>query len=546
MYGRTALLCAAVAATALTGCTKVGTQSAGVGGRHAYTIPHTLRYATAEDIAGLNPHLQTQTVVAYMSSLTMAFLMKTGPHNEATPELVTVVPSKENGGISSDGKIITFRLRKGVVWSDGQPFTADDVVFSTNVILNPANNEISRSGWDLITKIDEPDKYTVRYFLKKPYGGFMYQYFSSAGANPCVLPKHLLAQYPNINNVPSNSLPVGIGPFKYLSWKRSDSVEMVANPSYFRGKPKLDKIIFKIIPDRNTTLTELQAHEIDLWAPVSANYYPRVQGIDGVTVLKQPGYNFGHIDFNIAHPALRDVAVRTALRLATDRITIRDKIRHGLGTVQDDMVAPTNPAFDPKVPTTPFSIAQANALLDKAGWARGPGGIRAKNGVRLALVFATSSGTPDTDQMIELVRGWWKQIGVDIDVKRYQSAMMFGPYSAGGIIYGGKFDLVTFQWGGDPQGDLSNLYECNQFPPNGQNVVHYCNPKVDQAMETFKTLYSFQARQPYANFVQEQLQRDAPTIVTSIADDIFAYSSDLTGFHPNQLAAFDGFQNVDI
>ncbi len=541
---RLALLLAVIATA---GCTKVETQTAnGTEAAHSYTIPHVLRYTTAEDIAGLNTHLVTQTTLGYMAALTMAWLTKTGPHNEPTPELATAVPSKENGGISSDGLTITYHLRKDAVWSDGKPFSADDVVFSTRVVLNPANNEISRTGWDKIVKIDEPDKYTIVYHLKAPFAGFVYQFFSSAGANPCILPKHLLARYPNINNVPYNALPVGIGPFKYVQWKRSDYVEMVANPTYFRGRPKLDKIVFQIIPDRNTVLNELQSHEIDLWAPVSAGYYDRVTAIPGLHVLKQPGYYFGHVDLNTSHPVLQDPRVRTALRMAMDRETIKAKIRHGLGVVQDNMVAPSNPAFDPNVPTTPFNIAAANQLLDRAGWARGPGGVRQKKGVRLSLVFATSTGTPDNDQMIELIRGWWQQIGVQIDVKRYLSAVLFGPYSTGGILYSGKFDVASFQWSGDPQGDLSNLYECNQVPPAGQNVVRYCNAKVDAAMEKFKTLYSFPARQPYAAFIQTQLQQAVPTIVITINDDIFAYNSDMTGFHPNQLSPFDDFMNVDI
>ena len=436
-------LAAALAACALlAGCTKVGTQSSGPdAGRQPFPHPHQLRYATAEDITGLNPHLVTQTVVSYLTELTMAYLLKTGSHNEPVPELAVVVPTKENGGISRDGKTITYHLRKGVVWSDGAPFTADDVVFSTNVVLNPANNEVSRSGWDLITKIDEPDKYTVAYHLKKPYGGYSYQFFSSAGANPCLLPKHLLAKYPNINNVPYNSLPIGIGPFKYVAWKRSDYVELVPNPTYFRGEPKLQRIVFKIVPDRNTVMTELQSHEIDLWAPVSLAFYDRVRALPGISVVHQPGYYFGHLDLNVSHPILRDVAVRRALLYATDRLTIKEKIHHGIGVLQDDMVSPANPAFDKRVPTTPVDIAAGKRLLAADGWRPGPDGILRKGNLRLALVFASSTGTPDVDETIELIRGWWKQLGVELDVKRYPSPLYFAPFSEGGIVYAGKFTL---------------------------------------------------------------------------------------------------------
>ncbi|MGH7749280.1 MAG: ABC transporter substrate-binding protein, partial [Candidatus Dormibacteria bacterium] len=285
-----------------------------------------LRYATGEDITGLNPHLAQQTVVNYMASMTMAYLTKTGAHNQAVPELATVVPTQANGGISKDGKTITWHLRRDAKWSDGVPFTADDVVFSTAAVLNPRNNEVSRSGWDLITKVDEPDKYTVVYHLKHQFAGFEYQFFSPAGANPCILPKHILGNLPDINHAPYNALPVGIGPFKFVSWRRSDSVEMVANPLYFRGMPKLQKIIFKIIPDRNTVLTQLRTHEIDLWSPVSRHYYPQVKAIPGLTVLRKKSYYFGHLDFNTQHPMLRDPRVRQALRYATDRKTLLAKI----------------------------------------------------------------------------------------------------------------------------------------------------------------------------------------------------------------------------
>ena len=538
----------------LAGCTRTDqaatsttTQNAQSGGGvHPYTVPHVLRYATAEDIVGLNPHLAQQTVVSYMSSLTMAWLLKFDHENRPVPELATEVPTKKNGGISPDGLTITYHLRKDAKWSDGEPFNADDVVFSTKAVQNPANNEVGRDGWNLITKIDEPDKYTVVYHLSKPYASYAATFFGTGGANPCILPKHILGSLPNFNNAPYNSLPVGIGPFKYQTWKRGDRVVMVPDPLYFRGKPKLQQIVFKIVPDRNTVLTQLETHEIDLWTPVSPAYYDRVKGLSGIAVLRQPSYYFGHLDLQNAHPALADVRVRHALRLATPREEIKMKIRHGVGIVADNVMSPKNPAYDPSVPTDPYDPAQANALLDAAGWTRGADGIRTKGSLRLALTFASSTGTPDTDSMIELIRPAWKAIGVDLSVRRYPSQLMFAPFANGGIVYGGKWDVITFTWGGDPIGDLSNLYECSQIPPNGQNDPRYCNREVSAAMEKFKGEYDEEKRKPIGAFIQSQMAKDVPVIVLDILEDIYAYNSDLKNFKPNQVSQFDDFMDVDI
>ncbi len=533
-------------AVALCGCTKTGSM-AGAGARgNAWTEPHVLRFSDASDVNTLNPFFGQILDVGYLSSMTMAWLIKWDEHNQPYPELATQVPTQDNGGVSRDGLTITYHLRKGVRWSDGARFDADDVVFSTRLVLNPATNVISRQGWDQIAGIDEPDKYTVVYHLKRPYSPFIETFFSSAGANPCVVPKHLLARYPNINNVPYNSLPIGIGPFKYLRWDRAQDVILVANPLYWRGSPKLKKVIYQIIPDRNTLLSQLQAHETDMWVQVAAAYVSRLQGLPGFSILRQPSYLFGHLDFNTQRPTLRDAVVREALRLAVDRRTLRDKIGHGVGILSEVTTPPTAPYAVKSIPLMPFDIARANALLDQDGWVRGPDGIRAKNGVRLSFDFATSTGSPDTDQRIELIRSWWKQIGAEISVRHYPPALMFAPLSQGGIVYSNKWDVIIFSWVNDAIGDYTPIYDCGAFPPNGQNDIRWCNPRAEAAMKALYGHYQQVQRNGDVLIVQREFVHDVPSVVTSISENIYADNSDLKNFHPGALTPFDNMMDVDI
>jgi peptide/nickel transport system substrate-binding protein len=513
--------------------------------RHnAFSRPHLLRIGDIGDVSTLNPMLGAQIPISRMSGLTMAWLVRYDGHNQPIPELATEVPSKANHGVSADGRTITFHLRRGVKWSDGVPFDADDVMFTTKLVLDPKTNVLSRSGWDLIARIDEPNKLTIVYHLRRPYASFLPTFFGSAGANPAILPKHLLESSADINTDPYNAKPVGIGPFRYVEWSRGERVVLEANPNYFRGVPKLERIEYHVIPSRDTVLLQLQTGEIDLWPNAARAYYPRLRALKTVRVIRQASYGVGHIDFNLQRPKLRDARVRRALALAIDRDALREKIGRGLGIVQDGLYSPLSPFFDPSIRTTHRDIGKARALLDSAGWKTGPGGIRVKAGQKLSIEFVSNTGSPDTDRQIELIRAWWKDAGVQLDRKDYEPSLLFA-YPAG-IIYASKFDAVFYGWSLSPSGDLSELYGCDAAPPRGQNVTHWCNRKAQTAMEAFLATYDLGEQKKYDAVVQEQLAADVPSYVVNIAEDIFAYNSDLKNFRPNAVTPFDDFMNVDV
>jgi peptide/nickel transport system substrate-binding protein len=543
-----------LAALLLASCTKVQTATTASGGqsgpsggaegrKNAYTIPHELRIGDTQDFDNLNPHLSTSLILGNLNELTMAYLVRYGADNRPVPELATEVPTEANGGIGKDGKTITWHLRKGVKWSDGEPFDADDVVFSTNAVNNPKNNEVGRDGWDLITKIDEPDKYTVVFHLKKPYSGYLPSFFGSAGANPCVLPKHILGDLPNINTAPYNSKPVGIGPFRYVEWVRGDHITLEANPNYWRGMPKIHRIVYKIIPDRNTLATQMRTGEVDMWTFMPSAYVAQVTALPNVAHFRGPSYLYGHITFNTEHPALKEKVVRQAIRLATDRKLLRDKISHGIGILQEGVVTPAS-TMHVDIPYVAYDPDKANALLDAAGWKRGPNRIRAKNGVALNLEFGSISGSQDADARIEQLRTMWQKIGVGLTVKHYSSALFF--QVTGGIVYGGKFDVTAFSWQLTPDADLNPENSCTLFPPNGQNVSRFCDPKLQPLLEQQKLTYDEGKRKAIIAQEEPIISDDVPYFVTAIAEDVHAYNRDLTGWKPNNTTPFDDFMNVDI
>lgn len=504
--------------------------------------PHVLTISDAGFVYTLNPHLNGSAPVANLSELTMAWLVRWDEHNRPYPELATEVPSRANGGVSADGRTITYHLRKGVVWSDGAAFTADDVVFSTKVVNNKANHEQARL--DMISEIDEPDKYTVVYHLNKRYSPFVEAFFSSCCANPSILPKHLLARYPNINNIPYNDLPVGIGPFKFSRWDREKQVVLVANERYWRGRPKLDEIVYKIVPNRDALLAQLKAHKIDMWYQFSGTYLARIGAVNGYTVFKQPSYAYNHIDFNLTHPVVGDRMVRQALRLALDRPEILEKVAHGVGVLQDT-ATPINAPYYVDMGTTPHNLAKANALLDQAGWTRGPNGVRVKKGVTLALDFALVSGAPDTDRLVAFVKKDWQRVGVRVRVHHYSPSLYFasGP---DGVITGNTWDAIVFAWAADPMGDYSGYYGCDVFPPTGSNNVRWCNKTAQAAMDALFGHFEQAQRTADVKAVMQQLIDDTPTIVTSMRVDMFAYNQALKNYHPNALTIFDNMMNVDI
>lgn len=527
-------LAAAAAALVLlaSGCGKPG----GAGVEQAGRV---LRVGLYAEPTSLNPLLATNTAENFLASLAFDLLVTIDGKGNQVPDLAAQVPTLENGGISKDGLTITYRLRRNVKWQDGAPFTSADVKFSWQAVMNPSNNVVERRGYDQVRSVDTPDPYTVVFHLKSPFAPFVDTVFGESDDPFRIIPKHLLAKEPNINQVPFNQLPIGTGPFKVTRWIHGDRIEYAANPYYFRGAPKIHAITVFIVPDGNTEESELRAHDLDLVPDIAtanlANL--RARPAQGVTTLLTPGPIYAAILFNLQHPPLDDVRVRRALAYAIDEKRIIDTLLFGTAVPAAADLSDFYWAYNPNVARYPYSPAKAQALLDAAGWTKGAGGMRQKNGRPLSLQLTYGQGNATSRQMGVQIQSDLRKAGIDVQVKAYTYTMLYATKAMGGILNGGKFDLAEYVWvaGADP--DDSSAWMCGMAPPDGNNSTHYCNPQFDAAERDALTHFDRARRKKDYAITQQLLASDAPAAFQYYQRSRYALASGLKNFTPNGISA---------
>ena len=517
---------------ALAACSRAST-GAHAGGRNAWTVPGVLRMAARQDPDNLNPLLGTQTVDNDLSMFWAGYLFNYSDANAFVPELATRVPTLANGDIARDGRTITYHLRRGVTWQDGAPFSADDVIYTWQQMMNPRNAVASRLGYDDVARIDRLDAYTIAVHLKHSFAPFVATFFTLANHPDCILPKHLLARYSDINRVPYNELPIGTGPFRIVKYERGSTIEFVANPHYWRGRPKLDRIDYHIVPSDNTMLSMIESHQLDFFYRAPETMAASLRGIPGTRVVLSPFTRFADLGFNAAVPALNDVRVRRALVYATDRRALIEKVTHGVTLAGDTDQPPFSWAYDPHAKHYSYDLAQATRLLDAAGWRTAqPGGIRQKGGRPLALSLVSFTGSDTATAAEAVIQAQWRQAGVDVTIKNYPSGQLYATKSMGGIEQSGKFDVIFENWANGSDPDDSILLLCSMAPPAGWNVYHFCDPALDAAERTALTSYDPAIRRTAYARVQEIAARQLPFIVLWYQRELDVVNTDLKNYQP--------------
>ena len=519
------LCCAALAA-----CTQSGALK---NGEHAYTKPAALRVEIAQIPKNLNPIYVETTNDSFLGRLAFDALVTADPHGNDVPDLAQVVPTLANGGISANGKTVTYHLRRGVKWQDGAPFSSADVKFSWQAVMNPRNNVIERRGYDEVASVETPDANTVVFHLKEPFSPFVDTVFADSDEPYGIIPAHLLAKYPDLNQVPFNSQPIGTGPFKVTRFIAGDKVEYAANDAYFRGKPHLRSIVVSFVTDDNTRLTDLRSHAADLAIQVTPDVIRQARGVRDLRTLLVPAPYFDALAMNMAHPPLGDLRVRKAIAYALDREALIRNETYGTGTLASADLSKYYWAYDPNVAGYPFDLKRAAALLDEAGWKMGADGIRSQDGKRFELWLAFDRANPTFRKMAVEIQSQLRAVGIDVHAKGYETTMMYASVSAGGIFPGGKYDIGLSPWiaGADP--DDSQQWMCAYQPPNGYDITHFCNAEFDAAERIALSHTDRPTRLAAYSKTQRMLVEQLPMAFLYYQPLMYVMNPDLKNFNPN-------------
>jgi len=345
-----------LAPLALTGCGQQGDAT-----KSGKTPANTLVIGAEGEPERLNP-ITEETME--MEPMIFRGLTKFDENNKPVADLA------KSWNIAADGLTYIFHLRDDVKWHDGKPFTAKDVKFTLEAIMNPENNSPNLQELEEVKTVEIIDDHTVQITLKKTFPPLLDKLTRG------IVPEHILAGQ-NIATADFNNNPVGTGPFKFVEWKKGQNIILEANPDYYGTKPKLEKVIFKVLPDANVRAVQLETGEVDV-SFLEPDQLKRMEKVSTITVHKIPTADYRVMMFNFRKPLWQDVKVRQAICYATNRQAILDGVLLGEGSTAYGPLQ-LNWSNNPNVEKYDYNVDKAKALLVEAGWKPGKDGILEKN-----------------------------------------------------------------------------------------------------------------------------------------------------------------------
>ena len=505
----------------------------------------------------LNPHLSTGFKDWEASRITLEPLASFNNDGQLVPFLAAEIPSRDNGGVAADGKSVTWKLKQNIKWSDGQPFTARDVIFTYNFVTNPQVASVSGGVYEIVSSVEAIDDHTVKVNFKTVNPAW---YLVFVGSEGMILPEHMYQNYNGANSreAPANLQPIGTGAYRVVEFKPGDTVIYETNPE-FREAAKLgfERIELKGGGDATSAARAvLQTADADFAynLQVEADILQELEAKGKGKVIN----NFGalmerlvinHTDPNQAtadgerssiqfpHPFFSDRKVRQALTYAIDRDTIAQKLYGVTGKATSNFLVAPQQYVSPNT-SYEYNPKLATQLLDKAGWQDTNGnGIRDKNGVEMSVVFQTSVN-PLRQKTQAIIKQNLKYLGIEVELKSIDASVYFSsdPSSEDTVehFYADLQMYTTGNTNPDP-GTYMQFYLCESIPQKannwqGSNRGRYCNKKYDELWQQSNQELDPQKREQLFIEMNDLLVNEVVGIPLVHRANVVAFSNDITGY----------------
>jgi len=417
---------------------------------------------------------------------------------------INLVPqAAQSYEVLEDGRLLRFHLRHDIRWTDGAPLTARDVEFTYKLMIDPNTPTAYAEDFLAVKSFTVLDDYTFEVRYDKPFARALVTWASA------ILPKHLL-EGQNLLNTPFARHPIGAGPYVLKQWTAGDRLVLAANPDYFEGRPYIDEVVIRIVPDQSTQFLELKSGNLDEMGLTPQQYLYQTQGQDWVRNYHKfkyvsSGYTF--MAFNLKSPLFSDVRVRQALSHAIDKDEIVRGVLMGLGAATGVPYKPGTWPYDDKIPANEFDPALAKKMLAEAGWTRKtPGGpLTDASGRPFAFTILTNQGNSQRIKAAIIIQSRLKDLGIKVEIRTVEWAAFIKEF-----VDKGRFDALLLGWTITQDPDIYDVWHSSRAQPGGLNFVGYKNPELDDLLERGRRILDQKRRKPIYDRIQEILHRDQP------------------------------------
>jgi peptide/nickel transport system substrate-binding protein len=425
---------------------------------------------------------------------------------KVVPDLATLWTPAESG------RIWIFKLRRGVTWHDGRPFTAADVKFTFDAIVDPRTRALYRTTFTGLQSVQVVDDYTVRFEFDRPYPSLPIV----VGFNVPIVPRHLL-EGKNLAEMPDFIRnPVGTGPFKWKEYIEGSHLTLEANPGYYAGRPSLDAVVIKIIPDINTVVAQLRTGELDVGI-IEPVHLDSLRGQAHLRFQTTELPSAFYIALNATRWPFGDKRVRQALMYGLNRQQIVERVLRGTANLATGPYARAfGKYYNPALKPYPYDVNRAKALLAEAGFRPGAGGLLEKDGRPLSFELMVDKGNPTREQIALVAQQQWRQLGAE----------EWSVYIRRGNQRPGDYEARTSWRITSPDPDKTPEYT------TGGTVNHYMysNPEVDRLMAEARATFDPTRRPQLYHRIQEIIYDDVPVLWIFYNSEILAINKRVQGF----------------